>query len=86
MKFLPTVVNIETVNRYCDARCPMCTIKFVPENGQVTVDENSYKGVSRKVEIMALDNFEKIARRFTPYIDKITALNLHGCGGIYCCD
>ena len=80
MNFLPTVVNIETVNRYCDARCPMCTIKFVPENDQVTVDENSYKGVSRKAEIMTLDNFEKVARRFVPYIDKITALNLHGCG------
>ena len=31
MKYFPTVVNIETVNRYCDARCPMCTIKFAPE-------------------------------------------------------
>ena len=31
MIYIPSHVQIEPVNRFCDARCPMCTIKFVPD-------------------------------------------------------
>ena len=80
MKYFPTVVNIETVNRYCDARCPMCTIKFAPEFKNDSKDENSHTGYSRVAEIMTLEKYKNIASRFRPNIEKITALNLHGCG------
>ena len=39
MIFIPTHVQIETVNRFCDARCPMCTIKFVPDFAKNAPDE-----------------------------------------------
>ena len=37
MIYVPTHVQIETVNRFCDARCPMCTIKFVPDFAKNTL-------------------------------------------------
>jgi tRNA G26 N,N-dimethylase Trm1 len=64
MNYLPSHVQIETVNRYCDARCPMCTIKFVPDWSPDTEDNESFKGVSRKAEVMTLDTFKAIASKF----------------------
>ncbi len=80
MNYLPTVINIETVNRYCNARCPMCTIKFSPEYSNVSKDEFSHNGILRKAEIMTLDNFKIIIDKFKSIAGNITALNLHGCG------
>ena len=80
MNFIPTVVNIETVNRFCDARCPMCTIKFLPDFKPEAADEFSYKGIARKAEVMSEENFRKITKKFQDYTKNITALNLHGCG------
>jgi len=80
MNYLPTVVNIETVNRFCDARCPMCTIKFLPDFKQEASDEFSFKGIARKAGIMTEDNFKNIISKFEKHTKHITALNLHGCG------
>ena len=80
MRFLPTVVDIETVNRFCDARCPMCTIKFLPDFKNKTEEEFSHKGFARKAEILKDEIFEKIADKFKKHTKNITALNLHGCG------
>jgi len=80
MYFLPTVVNIETVNRFCDARCPMCTIKFLPDFKNKTTDDSSFRGFARKADIMKQEIFEKIAFKFKKHTKNITALNLHGCG------
>lgn len=80
MRYIPTHVQIETVNRFCDARCPMCTIKFVPDWEKTSVDEFSFRGVSRPAEIMTLDTFKAIAEKFRPYTDSIHYLSLHGCG------
>ena len=55
MIFIPTHVQIETVNRFCDARCPMCTIKFVPDFAKDAPDELSNNGQARAAEIMSLD-------------------------------
>ena len=78
--FFPSKVDIETVNRFCNARCPMCTIKFVPDFTKSEPDELSYSGVSRKAEVMSLDTFKKIADKFKPIIKNISALNLQGSG------
>ena len=80
MIYVPTHVQIETVNRFCDARCPMCTIKFVPDFAKNTPDELSNNGMARPAEIMSLDTFKSIAIKFKPYVDKIRFLSLHGCG------
>ena len=80
MLYIPHHVQIETVNRYCNARCPMCTIKFVPDFTKDAEDPLSYKGVSRKAEFMTLETFKKIAIKFIPFIDKIGYLSLYGCG------
>jgi len=80
MRFLPTVVNIETVNRFCDARCPMCTIKFLPDFKNTASDDQSYRGIARKAEIMKQETFNKIISKFKNHVNNITALNLHGCG------
>ena len=52
MNYIPTHVQIETVNRFCDARCPMCTIKFVPDHAKDAPDDLSNNGKSRAAEIM----------------------------------
>ncbi len=80
MNYIPTHVQIETVNRFCDARCPMCTIKFVPDHAKDAPDELSNNGQSRPAEIMKLDTFKEITIKFKPYVDKIRFLSLHGCG------
>ena len=80
MIYIPSHIQIEPVNRFCDARCPMCTIKFVPDFTKNAKDEFSYKGISRPAEIMSLENFKIIASKFEPYVDRIRFLTLHGCG------
>ena len=80
MSYIPSHVQIETVNRFCDARCPMCTIKFVPEHKKVTKDEFSNNGMSRAAEIMTLETFKAIVIKFKPYVERIRFLSLHGCG------
>ena len=80
MNYIPTHVQIETVNRFCDARCPMCTIKFVPDFAKDAPDELSNNGQARPAEIMSVETFKTIALKFKPYVDKIRFLSLHGCG------
>ena len=80
MIYIPTHVQIETVNRFCDARCPMCTIKFVPDFAKNAPDELSNNGQSRAAEIMSLETFKSIAIKFKPYVDRVRFLSLHGCG------
>jgi radical SAM protein with 4Fe4S-binding SPASM domain len=80
MHYVPTHVQIETVNRFCDARCPMCTIKFVPDFAKDAPDELSWRGVARKAEIMTLETFQKITDKFKPLVSRINFLSLHGCG------
>ena len=76
MTYVPSHVQIETVNRFCDARCPMCTIKFVPEHKKITKDEFSNNGMSRAAEIMTLETFKAIVIKFKPYVERIEGLNL----------
>ncbi|MDC0448338.1 radical SAM protein [Candidatus Pelagibacter sp.] len=80
MNYIPTHVQIETVNRFCDARCPMCTIKFVPDFAKDAPDELSNNGRARPAEIMSVETFKTIALKFKPHVDKIRFLSLHGCG------
>jgi len=80
MQYIPSHLQIEPVNRYCNARCPMCSIKFVPESRQDEEDPFSYNGISRKPEIMSLETFKIIASKFTDYVQNINILSLHGCG------
>ena len=80
MNYIPTHVQIETVNRFCDARCPMCTIKFVPDFAKDAPDELSNNGKTRPAEIMTIDRFKEIAIKFKPYVHKIQFLSLFGCG------
>ena len=80
MIYVPSHVQIETVNRFCDARCPMCTIKFVPDFKKDTKDEFSNNGMARPAEIMSLETFKTISSKFKPYIERIRFLSLHGCG------
>ena len=80
MNYIPTHVQIETVNRFCDARCPMCTIKFVPDFAKDAPDELSNNGQARPAEIMSVETFKTIALKFKPYVDYIRFLSLHGCG------
>ncbi len=80
MQYIPSHIQIETVNRYCNARCPMCTIKFVPEANIEVADEQAQSGVARQPEFMTLDTFKAIADKCLPFIDKIEKLSLHGCG------
>jgi radical SAM protein with 4Fe4S-binding SPASM domain len=58
----------------------MCTIKFVPDWSSDAEDNQSFKGISRKAEVMSLETFKAIALKFKPYINKINMLSLHGCG------
>lgn len=80
MRYFPSHLQIETVNRLCNARCPMCTIPFVPENKADAPEKDSYKGVAREPGIMTLDTFKAITTKFKPYLDGIKILSLHGCG------
>ena len=80
MIYVPSHVQIETVNRFCDARCPMCTIKFVPDFKKNAKDEFSNNGMARPAEIMSLETFKTISSKFKPYIERIRFLSLHGCG------
>ena len=80
MIYIPSHLQIEPVNRFCDARCPMCTIKFVPDFKKNTKDDLSTNGMARPAEIMSLENFKIIASKFKPYVDRIRFLSLHGCG------
>lgn len=80
MRYIPTHIQIETVNRICNARCPMCTIKFVPDWEKEAVDELSHTGYSRRPEIMSLDTFKTITKKFKPHVDRIRFMSLHGCG------
>lgn len=77
---MPSHLQIETVNRYCNARCPMCSIKFVPEWDRDTGDEYSYTGRARPPQVMTLETFQAIASKFVPYLPQIKILSLHGCG------
>ena len=79
-KFIPSHIQIETVNRMCNARCTMCPIKFVPDWEVEAKDELSYNGVSRRPQIMTLENFKTIAAKFGSYTKYIRFLSLHGCG------
>ena len=80
MIYIPSHVQIETVNRFCDARCPMCTIKFVPDFKKDTKDKFSNDGMARPAEIMSFETFKIIASKFKPYLERIRFLSLHGCG------
>jgi hypothetical protein len=62
--YFPKHLQIETVNKLCNAKCPMCTI-FTD---------------ARKAEIMKLDTYKQIIEKFIPYKDKIEFITLHGCG------
>ena len=64
MKYYPKHLQIETVNKYCNAKCPMCTI----------FDS------TRDPRIMSLEEFRFILKRFLPYKEHIKFLTLHGCG------
>lgn len=58
----------------------MCTIKFVPDHKQEAEDDESYRGISRKAEIMPLETFKTIATKFKPYVNDIKVVNMFGCG------
>ncbi|MDR3156973.1 MAG: radical SAM protein [Lactobacillales bacterium] len=62
--YSPKHLQIETVNKLCNAKCAMCTI-FTNK---------------RKAKIMNLETFKKIIDKFVPYKEVIEFLTLHGCG------
>ena len=64
MIHFPKHLQIETVNKLCNARCPMCTI---------LTD-------ARDAKIMGFEHYKSIIERFVPYKDKIEFVTLHGCG------
>lgn len=64
MIYYPKQLQIETVNKLCNARCPMCTI-FTD---------------ARDAQIMKFEQYKPIIDRFVPYKDKIDFVTLHGCG------
>jgi MoaA/NifB/PqqE/SkfB family radical SAM enzyme len=64
MSYFPSHLQIETVNKLCNARCAMCTI-FTN---------------NRAAEIMSLEKFMKIIDKFEPYKDRLEFLTTHGCG------
>lgn len=80
MLYFPSHIQIETVNRYCNARCPMCSIKFVPDTKADEEDNESYSGIVRRPEIMTLETFKIIASKFVSHLENIKYLSLHGCG------
>lgn len=80
MRYFPTHLQIETVNRICNARCPMCSIQFIPDFGSTTPDKDSYLGVAREPGVMSLEAFKVIASKFKPILAHIKIMSLHGCG------
>jgi len=80
MRFFPSHLQIETVNRICNARCTMCTIDFIPETSKQLPDPNSHNGYARDAEIMPLERYIKIIDKFSNYTDYIKYISLHGCG------
>lgn len=79
-KFIPSHLQIETVNRQCNARCPMCTIQFVPDFEAIPEDLESHTGRARPAEIMPLERFKKIIDKMKKYTREIKFISLHGCG------
>lgn len=59
--YIPTHLQIEPVNGYCNARCIMCTIE-------------DWK---RKPKIMDNETFKRILERFLPYREHLKFLTLH---------
>ena len=80
MKFFPSHLQIETVNRICNARCTMCTINFIPDTSAKVLDSNSHTGYARDAEIMSFDKYKSILDKFIPYKSYIKYISLHGCG------
>jgi hypothetical protein len=78
--FIPSHLQIETVNRLCNARCPMCPIQFVPDYDAIPEDLESHTGLARPAEIMPLERFERIIDKMKKYTNEIKFLSLHGCG------
>ena len=64
MIYRPKHLQIETVNKLCNAKCDMCTI-FIDK---------------RNAEIMSLEKFKQIIDRFIPFKEDLEFLTLHGCG------
>ena len=60
----PSHLQVETVNKVCDAKCIMCVIH-----------ENT-----RRRQVMSLDYFKKAIDRFLPYKEYFNFVTLHGCG------
>lgn len=77
---IPIHVQIETVNRLCDARCPMCTIRFKPEFDDGSYTDLSYNNTVRPAGFLKLDDFKVIAEKLMPYTGTIQYVTLHGCG------
>lgn len=61
---IPKHLLIETINGYCTARCTMCT----------------FPTWTRKPRRMTENEFEIILRSFSPYIEHLDYLTLHGYG------
>ncbi|MCP9812660.1 radical SAM protein, partial [Synechococcus lacustris] len=80
MRFFPSHLQIETVNRICNARCTMCTIDFIPDTTKRFADPNSHNGYAREAEIMPYERYVKILDKFSSYTDYIKYISLHGCG------
>lgn len=80
MRFFPSHLQIETVNRICNARCTMCTINFIPDTSANVLDPNSHTGYARGAEIMSFDKYKSILDKFVPYKSYIKYISLHGCG------
>ena len=79
-KFFPSHLQIETVNRICNARCTMCTIDFIPDKSKVVEDENSHTGFSREAGMMPLNRYQQIIDKFEGHKEYIKYISLHGCG------
>ncbi|EDP61555.1 Predicted Fe-S oxidoreductase [alpha proteobacterium BAL199] len=78
--YIPSHVQIETVNRLCNARCPMCTIRFKPEFGDDAYTDLSYDNTVRPAGFMSLEKFKLIVEKLQPHVESIKYFTLHGCG------
>lgn len=78
--YIPKHVQIETVNRLCNARCPMCTIRFKPEFGDDAYTDLSYDNVVRPAGFLSLEKFELIVDKLVPHRSHVEFFTLHGCG------
>ncbi len=63
---IPSVIEIENVHGYCNAKCPMCLI------GNGSYKDRSY--------IMSTDTFKKIIDKFIPYRQDIKNVEIVGLG------